>query len=63
MKNILLAVFAIVILATPVYAQRSVNSAQDAAKAAKASLVNQSGGSSSKIEWLDQVIDVINTKQ
>jgi len=63
MKKIVLAAFAIVILAMPAYAQRSVNSAQDAAKAAKASLVNQSGGSSSQIEWLDQVIDVVNNKK
>ncbi len=43
-----------------VFAQRSVNSAQDAAKAAKASLTNRSGNSSSQIEWLDQVIHAVN---
>ena len=42
------------------FAQRSMNAAQDAAKAAKASITSQSHGSSSQIKWLDQVIDVVN---
>ena len=43
-----------------VFAQRSMNAAQDAAKAAKASLASQSHSSSSQIKWVDQLIDVIN---
>lgn len=49
------------ILCNDLFAQRSVNSAQDAAKAAKASLTNRSGsGSSSQIDWLNQVVNIIN---
>ena len=42
------------------FAQRSMNAAQDAAKAAKASITSRSHGSSSQIKWLDQIIDVVN---
>ena len=43
-----------------VFAQRSVNSADDAAKAARASLVNRPTHASSQIDWLNQTINVIN---
>lgn len=42
------------------FAQRSVNTAEDAAKAAKASLMNKPRGASSQIEWLNQVVNMIN---
>jgi hypothetical protein len=42
------------------FAQRSVNAAQDAARAAKESLTSRSYGSSSRIKWLDQIIDAVN---
>jgi len=48
------------IMCGDLFAQRSVNVSQDAAKAARESLTNRSGGSSSQIEWLDQVIHAVN---
>jgi len=65
MKKVIISMICIVFAAgtmvcDDVFAQRSVNAAQDAAKAAKASLTNRSGNSSSQIGWLDQVVDIIN---
>ena len=48
------------IICGDVFAQRSVNSAEDAAKAARASLMNQHNRSSSQIGWLDNVVNMIN---
>ena len=65
MKNIAVISACIVfvagaIICGDVFAQRSVNSAEDAAKAAKASLMNQHSRSSSQIEWLNNVVNTIN---
>ena len=43
-----------------VFAQRSVNNADEAAKAARASLMNRPSHASSQIGWLNQTINVIN---
>ncbi|MCX5712611.1 MAG: hypothetical protein NTY47_06055 [Candidatus Omnitrophica bacterium] len=65
MKKIMLILMCLIfaaetIVCGDVFAQRSVNSAQEAARAAKESLTDRSGGNSSQIEWLDQIIDVVN---
>lgn len=52
-----------IVAGTDAFAQRSVNSAQDAARAAKNSLSNKSGQSSSQIEWLNSVINVVNMNE
>ena len=46
-----------------VFAQRGINNSQDAANAAKASLSNRPNNSSSQIEWLNNVINVVNMKE
>ena len=46
-----------------VFAQRGIDNAQEAAKAAKASLTTRPHSSSSQIEWLDQFIDVVNMEK
>ena len=65
MKNTALilacVLFAIVtIMCSDTFAQRSVNSAQEAAKAAQESLKNQRNRSSSQIDWLNNVINTVN---
>jgi len=45
------------------FAQRGVNTAEDAARAARASLTNQRNRSSSQIEWLNGVINTINMNE
>ena len=51
------------IICSDAFAQRGINASQDAAKAAKASLANRPGDSSSQIDWLDQVVNVINMNE
>ncbi len=58
--SIFMAFVAGAIVCSDLFAQRSVNAADDAAKAARASLMNKPGKSSSQIEWLNQVVKVIN---
>lgn len=48
------------VMCSDIFAQRYVNSAGDAARKAKESLVNKGNRSSSQIEWLDNVINTIN---
>ena len=50
------------IMHSDVFAQRSVNSAEDAALAAKESLKNPNY-SSSQVNWLNNVINVINLNE
>lgn len=45
------------------FAQRSVNSAQEASKAAKENLMNRRNHGSSQIEWLNNVINVVNMNE
>ena len=46
-----------------VFAQRSVNSAQEAAKKARESLVTRPSSSSSQIEWLDKLVKTVNMNE
>jgi hypothetical protein len=62
MKKIILVVIVMVFIATPVFAQRYVNSAEEASKKAKESLRNPHY-SSSQIGWLDNVIKVVNINE
>ncbi|MDO8535683.1 MAG: hypothetical protein Q7S30_01550 [Candidatus Omnitrophota bacterium] len=52
-----------VVMSSDVFAQRGVNNSQEAAKAARDSLSNRHGRSSSQIDWLNQAINVINMDQ
>ena len=57
-------VFAVVaFMCSDVFAQRCVNNAQESANKARASLAVRSNSSSSSIEWLNQVINVVNMDQ
>lgn len=53
---------AAIIMCGDAFAQRSVNSAQDAARAAKESLKNPNY-SSSQVGWLNNIINVINLNE
>ena len=60
MRKIVLVVLAVIFMATPVFAQRSLNYAQEAAKKAQERNMASRNNSSSQIEWLDNVIKVVN---
>lgn len=45
------------------FAQRYVNTAEEASRAAKASLENNRNHATSKVEWLNNVISVINLNE
>lgn len=62
MKKIMSVVLSMVFMAMPAFAQRSVNNAQEAAKAAKGSLRNPRC-SSSQIGWLNNVINAVNMNE
>jgi len=58
------AVFAAgAIVCSDVSAQRDVNSAQEAAQAAKESLRNRRNHATSQIGWLDNVINAVNLNE
>jgi archaellum component FlaF (FlaF/FlaG flagellin family) len=53
----------IFIFSGDVFAQRYVNNAQEAAEAAKRRLSEKNNRSSSQIEWLNNVVNVINMSE
>jgi hypothetical protein len=68
MKNVKLVLICMVFAAgssicSDVFAQREVNSAQEAGKTAKESLMNRRNHGSSQIGWLNNVINVVNINE
>ena len=56
-------ILAVGMMSSDVFAQRYVNSADQAAKAARTSMEKRGSQSSSQIGWLNDVINVINMDQ